>query len=230
MKLADKRVVPRVSVVIPQRNRWELTVACCSSLCRHHAAGEGLEIIVVDDGSDLAERRKGYRQLRHRVKWCEQEQQGVTGAWNRGLQESRGEILVLLNNDVVTCKGWIKHAIEMIEARDCLVGAGRRRDLELGRLIAQEKVVSTELLEGWCMVFNRHDYERTGAFDESMKVYWSDTDWQWRWLKSRGNRGRLRTLTQGVMRHLGHASTALLQNRSQVWREDWQRFREKWGL
>ena len=41
---------PRVSVIIPAWNLWELTAACLRSLAAH-SQGENLEVVVVDNGS-----------------------------------------------------------------------------------------------------------------------------------------------------------------------------------
>ena len=42
----------RISVIIPQFGRWELTFDCLTSLRRWHSSGLALEWIIVDDGSD----------------------------------------------------------------------------------------------------------------------------------------------------------------------------------
>ncbi|HEX5720830.1 MAG TPA: glycosyltransferase family 2 protein [Thermoanaerobaculia bacterium] len=88
---------PRLSVVIPTHDTRELTLACLKSLAR--AGRPDTEILVVDDGSrdgtaaEIAARFPSVRLLRN------ERSQGFTRAANRGLEQARGEVLLLLNSD-----------------------------------------------------------------------------------------------------------------------------------
>src|SRR5687768_15132810 len=88
---------PRLSVVIPTHDTRELTLACLESLAR--AVRPDTEILVVDDGSrdgtadGVAARFPSVRLLRN------ESPQGFTRAANRGLEQARGEVLLLLNSD-----------------------------------------------------------------------------------------------------------------------------------
>lgn len=87
----------RVSVVIPTHNTRELTVRSVESLL---ASGfEGVEVIVVDDGSeDGTEQALGARFPSVRVV-ANERPRGYTASANRGLAAAHGPILLLLNSD-----------------------------------------------------------------------------------------------------------------------------------
>ena len=91
-------VSPMVSIVMPVYNGGDYFRLALNSALRQ--AYDNFEIVVVDDGSQdggAAERiaaRGGAR-----VRYIRQENQGVAGALNRGLQEMRGEFFCWLSHD-----------------------------------------------------------------------------------------------------------------------------------
>lgn len=222
----------RISVVIPQRGCWEQTVECCSSLLRWHAGG--VELLVVDDGSAADVRHQTRRWLRDRVQICTQPPRGVTAAWNHGLARASGDVLVLLNNDVVTRGPWLDLLTEMLQRnRRGVIGAEFAREDSL-RWLKRVGGLPGEarLLAGWCLGFRRETWGRVGPFDESLRLYWSDTDWQLRWRQQQEtdvSAGTLCCLPRGLLWHQGHVSTRTLPNRRAVWREDRDTFALKWG-
>lgn len=89
----------RISVVVPTLDTRALTTACVDAVFASPLpAGAGLEVVVVDDGSrdGTAESfagRPGVHVLRNEVPT------GYSKAVNRGVSESSGDLLVLLNSD-----------------------------------------------------------------------------------------------------------------------------------
>ncbi|TKA89441.1 glycosyltransferase [Guyparkeria sp. SB14A] len=93
---------PRVSVIIPTKDRWDLLGPCIDSLAKSEWPTERLEIIVLDNGSSEAhtlnclaeyERKGKIRVLRdeREFNWARLN--------NFGASQARGEVLVFLNND-----------------------------------------------------------------------------------------------------------------------------------
>jgi glycosyltransferase involved in cell wall biosynthesis len=115
-----------VSVVIPLYNQARyLAVAIESVLAQTVAAGE---ILVVDDGSTddpgtVAARYPGVRYLR-------QENRGTSAARNRGVRESRGDILVFLDADDRLLPEAFEKGLTALRARpDCALVFGRARKI-----------------------------------------------------------------------------------------------------
>ncbi len=88
---------PLVSVIIPTFNRSSMVVEAVESVLAQTCAE--LEVIVVDDGStdDTRERLRSYGQ--RLVLVVNEENRGVSAARNRGIRQSRGEFVALLDSD-----------------------------------------------------------------------------------------------------------------------------------
>ncbi len=92
---------PAASVVIPSYNHAAYVEAAVdSALAAIDAAGEHVELVIVDDGStdDSRDRLERYRGD-PRVTIHHQENRGAHAALNRGVAASRGEIVFILNSD-----------------------------------------------------------------------------------------------------------------------------------
>ncbi len=221
--------IQELTVVVPQYNAWQETIACCSSLRRHH--GERLGIIVVDDGSAAEDREYARRYLGANVRVLTQRHQGVTAAWNLGLGAVDTRYAVLLNNDAMTLRAWGDAAVRLLEQNPWgVLGAECRREPALERISTLASAVSSRLLSGWCLGFRMKLFRRVGPFDESLALYWSDTDWQVRWSGCVGGSAKFSLLPKGVLRHRGHQSTRRLRERSALWTRDRKRFFAKWEL
>ena len=82
---------PLVSVVIPAYNCSKTIQRCLDSvLSQNHSA---LQVVVVDDGStdDTLERLQAYAARDSRLTVVHQENQGVSAARNRALEQCRGK-------------------------------------------------------------------------------------------------------------------------------------------
>ena len=85
-----------VSVVIPTFNRRDyITTALDSVLAQTY---KDYEIVIIDDGSsdDTKEVLKPYQDD---IRYFYQENRGISGARNRGIRESRGDYIALLDSD-----------------------------------------------------------------------------------------------------------------------------------
>ena len=99
---------PFASVIVATRNRPELLQRCLKGLLAlrypHY------EIIVVDNApstsatADLIE--QNYQHV-SQVRYVREDRQGLSHARNRGMQEARGEILAITDDDVVVDSNWL---------------------------------------------------------------------------------------------------------------------------
>lgn len=100
---------PACTVIIPTYNRVDLLRHTLDSLVRQRlSAGDGFEVVVVDDGSTdtTAELAESYRS-RLDLRYFFQEDQGyrVAAARNVGIAEARSEVCVLVDSGVVLHSG-----------------------------------------------------------------------------------------------------------------------------
>ncbi|MEQ1700581.1 MAG: glycosyltransferase family 2 protein [Ilumatobacteraceae bacterium] len=107
-------VAPRLSVVIPVRDRPDALVAAVGSIISDWAGPE-VEVIVVDDGSsdDTADRANAIGD--HRVSVLSIPPSGVTAARNHGVQHARASFVSFLDSDDVVLPGWVE---AMVTAAD----------------------------------------------------------------------------------------------------------------
>jgi GT2 family glycosyltransferase len=91
--------VPQISVLIPVHNHWPITLNALRSLVAM-ANGTRFEVIVADDGSTDATTQLG-RQLPWLKIWRSEANQGFLDTCNGAAALARGELLLLLNNDVL---------------------------------------------------------------------------------------------------------------------------------
>lgn len=108
---------PLVSVVIPTRNRPDLLGPCLAGLY-HRTAYRPLEIVIVDNGSDEAEALALLATARARPDVRLVEDRGAfnfSRLVNRGVAESSGAVVVLLNNDIdVIGPDWLAEMVSLV--------------------------------------------------------------------------------------------------------------------
>jgi glycosyltransferase involved in cell wall biosynthesis len=106
-----------ITVVIPTFNRREFVVDAVKSVLLQGV--DDLEIIVVDDGStdDTVAVLRPYMDV---IRYLYQDNRGVSAARNRGVKESRGEMLAFLDSDDVWLPGKLKAQISRVLSQDVL--------------------------------------------------------------------------------------------------------------
>ncbi len=107
------------SIIAPCWNQLEFTRQCIAALVRH--TRRPWELIVVDNGSTdgTAFYLSGVQDAAAVpvIVISNKENRGFPAAINQGLQQARGEYLVLLNNDVVVTDAWLDQLIALAEMR-----------------------------------------------------------------------------------------------------------------
>lgn len=214
--------VASTSVVIPQWGQFDLTARLVEQL-RTHEPREA-EIIVVDDGSpdfhacEFADDE--------RVQLVRQSHRGVTAAWNRGARQSRSCYLIFVNNDVEATGPLLDRLTRPLQEKDvAMTGCRWRTERGVPDDIAPH--MPRELLEGWCFAVRRIEFDIIGGFDERFRLYFSDTDLQWRLLSQRDDL-RLEAVPGLPLVHRGHVSTRTDPRRREHHARDRREFVRKW--
>ena len=192
----------QVSFIIPLVNNLALTRACVASLQATLPAGLTHEIILVDDGSTddtrswLATLGPPFRVV------LNDRNLGYAAANNRAITHARGDVLALLNNDLVLLPRWLEPMLgahRSLADRAGLIGniqldAGTGAIDHTGIIINQQgkpvhdralparrsrffsTVRPVPALTGACMLVERALWQQLGGFDEGYVNGGEDVD------------------------------------------------------
>jgi len=224
MATSAARPGKRVSVLVPTWNGRGLILVCLESLSMQ--TFYDFEIVVVDDGSDdgtsahVKERFPDVRLITfdHNAGFCI--------AVNKGIEESGGDLIILLNNDMTVAPDFIERLVAAADATDAALfaplvvwrdephiiysaGDMQRRN---GR---PESIGFRRPLEGFpfsedvfgisagAALYRRKVFEAVGVFDPAYDIYFSDSDLSFR---ARLAGFRARFVRDAVAYHVGSAS------------------------
>jgi GT2 family glycosyltransferase len=130
------------SIVVPTYRNYDVLTRCLRAV-HEHTEGD-YELLVIDNGS----RARGW-----------------TWAANRGLRAAEGELLVLLNDDVVVMDGWLPPLWRAFHDEPDLLAAS-----------SSDPGGDNWPLNVWCVAFTRESYRTVGGFDERYIHWQSDCD------------------------------------------------------
>jgi GT2 family glycosyltransferase len=148
-KIAQPRPgsLPRVSIIIPTRDRIDLLEPCIKSL--RHIAGADREIIIVDNGTTEARTlayleslagRANVTVVRHAIPF------NFSRLCNKGAAHAKGDALLFLNDDIEAMDGaWLHHMMAWLS--DPTVGTVGARLLYPSRDL-QHAGIATNLVPG----------------------------------------------------------------------------------
>ncbi len=123
---------PKVSVIIPVHNKFEVTYFClCSLLFAYNDAS--FEVVIIDDGSTdttlkIQDFVSGISVIRHTAAM------GFVDSCNEGAAIARGEYLFFLNNDTEVTAGSIDELLKVFDNFDNVGLAGSKLLYPNGRL------------------------------------------------------------------------------------------------
>lgn len=208
---------PLVSILIPFRDRVDLTRACVESILSR-STYTAYELVLLDNGStdpktlawlstQASEPR--VRIVRHEAPF------NFSAINNAGARAASGEVLVLLNNDTeIVTPDWLermlRHAVQKdigcvgplllfpsgrVQHAGIVLGlGGTAGHLHRGALPeggAMYSAIRSEAnfsaVTGACMMVRKEVYAKSGGLDESLPVSWNDVDFCLR-LRSEGLR------------------------------------------
>jgi GT2 family glycosyltransferase/glycosyltransferase involved in cell wall biosynthesis len=115
---------PVLSIVIPVYGQHETTYACLTSIAEHPPSVP-YEVVIADDCSPDEPAAEALSMVSGIRIYTAEQNQGFVGNMNAGAEFSRGEYLVLLNNDTVIAPNAFDHLLETFTQHDRvgLVGA-----------------------------------------------------------------------------------------------------------
>jgi GT2 family glycosyltransferase len=191
------RAEATIDVVIPAYNGWEMTASCLRHL---EAQTVAHRVILADNASSDGTPRKVREQFPdvHLVELSEN--RGFAAACNAGVAAGRGDIVVLLNNDVDADAEFLEWVVEPLLA-DVQVGSVAPLLLRPGRhLIDSVGLAADPTLAGFprlqgrpvhdaaephpillgpsggAAAYRRRAWEEAGGLDEAIFIYQEDLD------------------------------------------------------
>lgn len=189
--MASASGTPAASIVVPTRARLDYLEVALSSLAPQ-AAATGSELIVIDDAGPSEQARALCERLGARYE-PHPRPLGLNVARNSGVERSRGELVVFVDDDVEVCPDWLQAVLDAARRRpdvEVFTGPIRVRlegspphscgreappitSLELG-----EHDTRTRLAWGANMAIRRGALERVGPFDVSLEHGGDEQEWQ----------------------------------------------------
>jgi len=111
---------PFVSVLIDSYNYGHFIEETIESVLNQSFPQENIEIIIVDDGStdDTSERLKKYKD---KIKFIQKDNEGQASAFNLAFENSKGEIIFLLDSDDIFYPDKINEVCQIYEKYKCNV-------------------------------------------------------------------------------------------------------------
>ncbi len=238
---------PLVSVVVVTHNQFEYTRACLASLLRN--SRHPFEVIVVDNGSTdgTVDYLADVSQVRLLVNSTNL---GFPAAANQGIEASRGDVVVLLNNDCVVPRFWLDRLLAPFD-EDAAVGlvgpcsncVSGPQQVQVGyqHLGELESFVerwtedhhgerqTTDRLVGFCLAIRRSVVAQIGRLDERFGIgNFEDDDYC---LRAIDAGFRCVIARDAFVHHFGHRTFhAADVDLDGLLTRNAEKFRAKWGL
>lgn len=121
------KILPKVSVVIPTRNRLELLKQCLQTLLAQNISADEMEIIVVDDGStdDTATRVCSIaEQNRVSLRLVKGQGRGPATARNIGWRAAKAPIILFTDDDCEPSSKWVCEMADFLDFNPEFGGVG----------------------------------------------------------------------------------------------------------
>jgi GT2 family glycosyltransferase len=224
--------MPTVSLVIALYNQVQCTKPCLESIARCTPLHE---LILVDNGST-----DGTKELLATVKGTvitNATNLGCAKAWNQGIRASKGDVVGILNNDIVVTPGWLDGLLAFMDRTGhALVSPAAREgplDYDLDAYAKDYTrrcagAVRTGDVYAPCMLIRREVFDRIGLFDEEfIKGGGEDIDFFWRMKAAGCSMGMTGSV---LIHHIGMVTQdAIKKNESKAYvLENLAYFERKW--
>ncbi|GGD49850.1 glycosyltransferase family 2 protein [Paenibacillus nasutitermitis] len=235
------------SIIIPSYNQVDYLKQCIESISENTSVP--YEIIVVDNASDDGTAkylRTVGKNVRHRIL---ESNRGFAGAVNIGMMMAKGTTMLLLNNDTIVTENWLSNMLQCLDSdpRIGMVGpvtnyisGDQRIDVPYTdvrdmpgfarrfNVLDPGKWQRTDRLTGFCLLFRRELWERTGFLDEGYTIgNFEDDDFN---IRVRLQGYSLVIARDTFIHHYGSVSMKELGGRfNEVNDHNLQFYIEKWG-
>ncbi|MEE8076067.1 MAG: glycosyltransferase family 2 protein [Candidatus Binatia bacterium] len=177
--------IPQVSLVIPVHNQVHYTEQCVTSIACW--TDVPYELVIVDNAST-----DGTGEILSRLDAkviTNPSNLGCAKAWNQGILVSQGQVIGILNNDIVVTPGWLSGLLRFMDHKGHGIVSPAAREGRLDYDLEQYAAdfvqrcagASRATIYGSCMLIHRKVFDRIGLFDEGFSYGGcEDVDFLWR--------------------------------------------------
>lgn len=158
------------------------------------------EVVFVDDGStdgSVEYLKSTFKDARIKI-LCNEKNLGWSAANNRGMKEARGEIIILLSNDLEVDPNWIKEIVKVMlsNSRVGVIQCNVHSLWDKGTIdsgmnyldkygysygfVSANNPEEVFFAEGMAFAFKREVMEKIGMLDEYFFMEYDDMDFSWR--------------------------------------------------
>jgi GT2 family glycosyltransferase len=243
---------PRTTVVMVTHNERTVTRLAVESILTHTEGA--FELIVVDNASGQCTRDyiEALAARNHHVRLISNvNNRGFAAAVNQGLRRARGEVVIVVNNDIVVTPGWSNRLLAHLQ--DPTIGAvgpvtnrcGNEAEIPTsyrtyGEMLAFAdecagahvgQLTDLPMLVMFCTAIRRDVVDLIGELDERFGIGMFEDDDYARRLAAAGL--RMVCAEDVFVHHFGEASFSRLYEsgrRSKLFDTNRVRFEEKWGV
>jgi len=229
----------KVSIIVPVFNQWLYTKQMLASLYRNNDMSD-VEVIVVDNNSrdetnaEISKMIKGGKNIRLLK---QNENKGVAKAWNIGLKNATGKYIIIMNNDLLIPKHFIRNYVACFEQhpdvyainpshtdyampKDFWVKSAQMADKPLN-------ITTNWGIAGLCFGIRRETVDKIGLFDEQFTMMcFEDRDYMKR-MQAAGLRAVL--LPNVWVHHYRNRTLKTIPNRKKIIDGNAERFGKKWS-
>jgi len=183
---------PLVSVIVPCYNDWQYIEQAVNSALNQTYSN--IEVIVVDDGSDLRT-KKVLKKLEPKItRLLTQENQGQSTARNVGIRESKGEYVLVLDSDDYFEFTFVEKAVLALQQSNIKIVAcyivRYWNKIKIDEYHHQGGDLSVLILNNQAtgsVMFRKEDFTKVGGYDEAMRKGFEDWEFYIRVLKNGGS-------------------------------------------
>ena len=150
---------PRFTVIVPTYQRPSQLRACLDALASLRAPAGGLEVVVVDDGSESVPELPVDLVESLRLQLVRQPHRGPAAARNAGAAVARGSVLVFTDDDCRPTADWLVRLAEAAEAAPGAMIGGAVTNA----LVTDPYAAATQTITGYVFEY-RLKHQQTGRF------------------------------------------------------------------
>ncbi|MFN2470677.1 MAG: glycosyltransferase family 2 protein [Gaiellaceae bacterium] len=238
-----------VSVVMPVRDRPSLTAGSLDRFLAEYGDEDGVEVVVVDDGSEGEARRLLERYADRVTVVGHARPRGFAAASNEGAAAADGEYVIFLNNDTMSTPGWLHALVEFAERVPHAVAVGAKLlytndTVQHAGIVICHDGLPRHVYRGFsgdhplvsvprrfhavtaaCMLVRRDSFEAVGGFDTAFVNGFEDVDLCLRFAEH----GEVHYCPDSVLYHLEAATRGDLPESPGEFAANAALYRERWG-